>query len=67
MTSAEKQAAYAAKRAAHTNRQTVAKRAFRIIDAQGERVERFVGMLDAAKAYPEAWQITDVEKVGGFY
>lgn len=67
MTSAEKQAAYAAKRAAHTNRQTVPKRAFRIIDAQGERVERFENFITAAHVYPDAWQITDVEKVGGFY
>jgi hypothetical protein len=43
-------------------------RTFRIIEANGnERTERFVTILDAARAYPDAWVLADVEHSGGFW
>ena len=64
----DKQRAYAAKRAAHTGRQTVPMRTFRIIERKGaERIERFADMGKAGAAYPDAIRIEDVEQNGGFY
>lgn len=56
------QAAYAAKRAAHTGARTMGLRTYRVVLADGrEVVERVIGLSQVAALYPDA---RVVERIG---